>query len=153
MNIIEPKERSDISEDVKLSKIYTRFQKLIRKLIERELPDNIIETINKEVEDLNTTSFIGKKLRKLTLQKQTKILNLLKKELKIVPKNHYRSIWLALGMSVFGLPIGIVYGTIIGNMGMLGTGVGLGMCIGLFLGAGMDKKALKEGRQLDFETY
>ena len=151
MNIIEPKERSDISEDVKLSKIYTRFQKLIKELKERELPDKIIETVNKEIEDINTTSLIGKELRKLTWQKQTKILGLLEKELKIVPKNHYRSIWTALGMSVFGLPIGIIIGTIIGNMGMLATGVGLGMCIGLFLGAGMDKKALKEGRQLDFE--
>jgi len=36
MNIIEPKERSDISEDVKLSRIYTQFQKLIKELKERE---------------------------------------------------------------------------------------------------------------------
>jgi len=151
MNIIEPKERNDISEDVNSSRIYTQFQKLIEELKDRELPDKIIETVNKDIEDLNSTSLIGKELRKLTWQKQTKILGLLEKELKIVPKNHYRSIWLALGMSVFGLPIGIIYGTIIGNMGMLATGVGLGMCIGLLLGAGLDKKALKEGRQLGME--
>jgi len=143
MNITEPKERSDISEDVKLSRIYTQFQKLIKELKERELPDKIIETVNKEIEDLNTTSFIGKELRNLTKQKQTKILGLLEKELKIVPKNHYRTLWLVLGMSVFGLPIGVLYGFLIGNMGLLGTGLCFGMAIGVALGAGLDKKALK----------
>jgi hypothetical protein len=151
MNIIEPKERSDISEDVKLSRIYIQFQKLIKELKERELPDKFIETVNKEIEDLNSTSLIGKELRKLTKQKQTKILSLLEKELKIVPKNHYRAIWLGLGMSVFGLPIGVAYGFLIGNMGLLGTGVCIGMCIGMLLGSRMDKKALREGRQLGVE--
>jgi hypothetical protein len=151
MNIIEPKERSDISEDVKLSRIYTQFQELIKELKGRELPDNIIETVNKEIEGLNSTSLIGKELKKLTKQKQTRVLGLLEKELKIVPKNHYRTIWLCLGMSVFGLPIGLIYGFLIGNIGLLGTGVGFGMCVGMVLGAGLDKKAFKEGRQLSVE--
>jgi len=68
-----------------------------------------------------------------------------------VPKNHYRALWLVLGMSVFGLPIGVLYGFLIGNMGLLGTGLCFGMAIGVALGAGLDKKALKEGRQLDLE--
>ena len=152
MIIIEPKERNDISGDTKLSRIYTQFQNLIKELKERELPDKIIETVNKDIEDLNATSLVGKEFKKLIWQKMRKILNLLDKELKIVRKNHYLSIWLSLGMSVFGLPIGVIYGLIMGNIGLLGTGFGFGMIIGMLLGTGLDKKALKEGRQLDFEN-
>ena len=151
MNITELKERSDISEDVKLSRIYTQLQELIKELKQRELPDEIVETINKDVEELNSTSLVGKELRKLTKQKQTNILFILMKKLKIVPKNHYRIMWMALGMSVFGFPIGIAYGAALGNVGLFPTGVGFGMVIGLILGKRIDKKAFEEGRQLGVE--
>ena len=151
MNITELKERSDISKDVKLSRIYTQFQELIKELKQRELPDKIVETINKDIEELNSTSLVGKELRKLTSQKQRKVLLLLERELKIVPKNHYRSLWMVLGMSIFGFPIGIAYGAAIGNVGLFPTGIGFGMVIGLILGKSLDKKALEEGRQLGVE--
>lgn len=54
---------------------------------------------------------------------ELRILKLIEKELKLVPKNSYRNRWMAIGMSAFGVPIG----------------------------AGMDKKAFEEGRQLDME--
>jgi len=37
-----------------------------------------------------------------------------------------------------------------GNMAFLGTGIPLGMVIGMAVGSGMDKKAAAEGRQLDY---
>jgi len=148
MTITELKERSDISEDAKLNRFFGKFRELLKELNERKLPDKIVETINKDIEELNSTSLVGKELKKLAYQKWTKILNLLMQELKIVPKNRYRTIWLVLGMSVFGLPIGIVYGAAIGNIGLFPTGIGFGMAIGLLLGARLDKKAFKEGRQL-----
>ena len=148
MNITELKEVSDISEDVKFSGFYTQFQELLKELRQRELPDKIVETINKDIEELNSTSLVGKELRKLIKQKQIRILTLLEKELKIVPKNRYRSLWMVLGMTVFGFPIGIAYGAAIGNVGLFPTGIGFGMAVGLLLGSRLDKKALKEGRQL-----
>ena len=69
----------------------------------------------------------------------------------MVPKNYYRNMWLALGMSVFGLPIGVAFGASIGNMGLLGVGLPIGMAIGTLVGSQMDKKALKESRQLNIE--
>jgi hypothetical protein len=87
----------------------------------------------------------------LIKQKQTKIIKLLEKELKIVPKNYYRNIWLAVGMSVFGLPIGVAFGVSIGNMGLLAIGLPIGMAIGTLVGSRMDKKAFEENRQLDIE--
>jgi hypothetical protein len=77
---------------------------------------------------------------------------LLESKHKIVPINHYRKLWVVLGMSAFGVPIGISLGLSLGSMGFLAIGFPIGMGIGAGIGSGMDKKALKEGRQLDFEV-
>jgi len=151
MIIIELKEREGISENVKLARIYTQFQELLKELRKRELPEKIIDVVNQKIEGLNSIILTGNELGKLVKQKQTEIIKLLEKELKIVPKNHYRNLWLVLGMSVFGLPIGVVYGVILNNMGMLAIGLPIGMAIGIGLGAVLDKKAVKEGRQLEME--
>ena len=59
--------------------------------------------------------------------------------------------WLALGMSTFGIPIGVAFGLSIGNIALLGAGLPIGMAIGLVVGSKMDKKAFEEGRQLNIE--
>jgi len=53
-------------------------------------------------------------------------------------------LWMVLGISVFGMPLGVVYGSVVGNMGLLGLGLPIGMCIGMALGAILDKKQKKE---------
>jgi drug/metabolite transporter (DMT)-like permease len=82
---------------------------------------------------------------------QTQIIKLIEKKHKLVTKNHYRNTWLAIGMAVFGIPLGVAFGTSLGNMALLGIGLPIGMAIGMGVGTGMDKKALEEGRQLDLE--
>ena len=71
--------------------------------------------------------------------------------MKIVPINHYRNLWMVIGMSAFGLPLGVAYGTSIGNIGMMAIGLPIGMVIGIAIGTNMDKKALADGRQLSIE--
>lgn len=152
MEIFELKEKGSISDNIKLNRIYRQFQEILKELRKRELPEKIVELINPKIEDLNSTSYTDKELIKLFKKKQKIILELLEKESKIVPKNHYRNLWMAVGMSAFGLPIGVVLGlTVLDNVALLGIGVPIGMAIGIALGSGMDKKALKEGRQLDLE--
>ncbi|AEL24991.1 hypothetical protein [Cyclobacterium marinum] len=150
MKIIQPKSRPEISENAKLSKIYSQFENLITVLNGIGLPDNIKETINASIEQLNSAS--KDNLLKKTKKEQVKIVKLIEKQLKIVPINHYRNTWMALGMVVFGLPLGIAFGTILDNIGLLGIGLPIGMVIGLAVGTGMDKKAKEEGRQLNIEV-
>ena len=151
MNIIELKERENISDDIKLSRIYVQLGELLKSLKKKELTPEIIKSINGDIEELNSSSLTSNELIKLVKLKQTKIIKVVEKELKIVPKNYYRNLWLILGMSVFGIPIGVAFGSSIGNMGLLGIGLPIGMGIGIVVGSGMDKKAFKEGRQLDIE--
>jgi hypothetical protein len=115
------------------------------------LPEVIVETINQDIDNLNSFSGSGDELRKLITKKQTGILKVLEKELKLVPKNHYRNLWMVLGMSVFGIPMGVAFGASLGNMAFLGIGLPIGMVIGIAMGTGMDKKAHNEGRQIDME--
>ena len=147
MNITELKEKKEFIENIKLSRIYVQFQDLLKDLRNKELPQKIIELINQDIEDINSTSFTGKELKKMLKQKQTKILSLLEKELKIVPKEHYQNICLVLGIS-----IGSVIGVLLSkdsNVAFSPIGLGIGLALGIVYGSSMDKKAFKDGRQID----
>lgn len=150
MNITELKDRPDIEANSKLYKIYIQFNAVLNELRKKKLTEDIIALINDDVATLNTLP-TDDGLRKAVKLKQTSILKVLDKVLKIVPKNHYRTIWMLAGMSVFGLPIGITIGMSIGNIGLLGIGLPIGLAIGFAIGAAMDKKAFEQGRQLDVE--
>jgi len=149
MKIIELNEVQHTSENSKLPALYTQFQKLLEELRKKELPDTLIESINQDIEELNATTLTDNKLRKLFKEKQTKIVRVVEKEVKIVPQKYYMTLWLAIGMSAFGIPLGTLLGLSLKNMGLLGIGLPIGMVIGIAIGTNMDKKAQQEGRQLD----
>ena len=150
MKLHELNHRSD-NEDFKLNEVYAQFTKLLIELEKRELPDKLVASINKDIDEINSISNIGKELKKQIIERLQRIIKLLEKDIKLVPRNYYRNMWMMLGMAVFGLPMGVVFGTSLGNMAYLGIGLPIGVAIGLGVGDGMDKKALKEGRQLDVE--
>lgn len=151
MNIIELNKKPNISENSKSYKPFTQFGALLDELRKRELPENIISTINSSIEKINAIDGEDKDLNKIIKQQQTVITKQLEKELKIVPKNYYRTIWMLLGFTAFGLPLGVAFGLSVGNIGLIGIGLPIGMVIGALAGMSMDKKALAEGRQLAIE--
>jgi len=149
--IVIPIPREDISPDTKLFKKYTAFNKLISELASREFPEDIIKTINTEIETLNAIFGTDKAFKKGLRKAKNAIIKTLEKELKLVPKFYYRRLWMVLGMTVFGIPIGISMGAGTNNSGMLGIGIPIGMGIGIAIGSEMDRKAEIEGRQLDVD--
>lgn len=151
MELIELNKRVNIDQNKKLNIEYSQFEELLNELNKKELSSELLSSINRSIEDINSFKDSEKELRKLISKTQSRIINLLEKELKLVTKNHYRNTWLAVGMAAFGLPIGVVFGSILENMGLIGIGLPLGMIIGMVIGARMDKKAYDEGRQLDLE--
>jgi hypothetical protein len=155
MNIIELKEKENtsenVNENVKLGRLFAQFQELLKELRERQLPDEFIETVNQGIEEINSTPLVGKDYRKLINRKQLIIMEFLEKKLNIVPKNHYRNQWMSLGMSLFGLPWGVVLSIITNNWAFVGIGLPFGMGIGILVGSKKDKEAFKEGRQLKVE--
>ncbi|GHB23896.1 hypothetical protein [Mongoliitalea lutea] len=152
---MEIKDINDFSKswsDEKPAKVYMQFVELLSELKARDLPDHLISFINLSVDKINASTTEGIQLIKLIKQEQNLILKQLEKKMKIVPINYYRNLWLVLGMTVYGLPLGVSIGISIGNIALLGIGLPIGMVIGMAVGLSLDKKALQEGRQLSFEV-
>jgi hypothetical protein len=131
--------------------LYTQFKKLLAELKKKELSEEVISPINSQIDQINAVSESPKELRKQLKKSLSTILKFIEKEYKIVPKNHYRNTWLGVGMAAFGVPIGVAFGASFGNMAFIAIGIPIGMVIGMAVGSRMDKKAFKEGRQLDLE--
>ncbi len=151
MKINELNQKQNFEPKVKLQEIYIQFEKLLVELRKRDLPDGLVLSINNDIEEINATFSSDSELKKTIKKRQRRILKLLEKDYKLVPKNYYRNLWLGLGMSAFGIPIGVAIGTSTGNMAFLGIGLPIGLAIGISVGSGMDKKAFDENRQLDVD--
>jgi hypothetical protein len=127
-----------------------KFLQLMNALKEKEISESVVSLINEEVEKVNRVE--SKKLLTAQLAKSYQnILKISEKELNLVAQNHYRNMWLALGMTVFGLPFGVVFSSILSNYAFIGIGLPIGMGIGIAIGTKKDKDALDEGRQLNLQ--
>jgi hypothetical protein len=58
------------------------------------------------------------------------------------------SLWIALGMSAIGVPIGVTIGLALDQLGFMGIGIGSGLAMGIGIGSAKDNKAKQEGKQL-----
>lgn len=145
------KERPQLDLESKSGKAYAKFGKLLEELSKRDLSDNIATSINQTIAKINAVDVEGKALWNTIRKEQSRLLKQIEKEMKLVPKGYYRQVWLAVGMAAFGLPLGTVYGLLFKNMAFIGMGLPIGLAIGMAVGDAMDKKAAKEGRQLDIE--
>ena len=151
MTLFELHQKTDIDKHVKLKEAYIEFEKLLFELRKKDLPDGFVLSINQDIEELNTSSSLGDELRKIIKNIQTKNIKLLEKEIKLVPRNYYRKLWTALRMATFGILLDVALGANLGNMALIGIGMPIGLALGSGVGSGMDKKAFREGRQLDVE--
>lgn len=124
---------------------------MINELRIKEIPEKIINSINIDIEQINSISDSNKDLSKQLKNIQSRILKLIEKELKLVTKNHYRRTWLAIGMAAFGIPFGVAFGVSLGNMAFIGIGIPIGMAVGIAIGTTKDKEANENGNQLDIE--
>ncbi len=143
--------RSEIKKESKLAKQFQQFEHLLNELNYKEIPQELVSEFNNEIDQINAMPYDEKTLSKRIKKTQSGILKKLEKDLKLVTKNHYRNLWLALGIGAFGVPLGVAFGTSLGSMAYIGIGMPVGMVIGMAVGTSMDKKAMDGGKQLDLE--
>lgn len=124
------------------------MNKILTELRKRDIPKEIINEINLEVQSVDTFRGSDKELRKQLRKVQNNLLKIIHSKLKLVTRNHYRNMWMAIGLAVFGIPMGVAIGFIIDNIGLLGIGLPFGFLFGLIVGNILDKKAIEEDRQL-----
>ncbi len=149
MAIIEINRQGTTETDSKLNKKLDFFEKLLGEIRKQEIPAETEAFINTEIVLFNNFTGSDGKLRRQLAKTQSAILRRLEKDSKIVPKNYYRNLWMVIGMSAFGIPLGAAFGAALHNMSLLALGIPIGMGIGIAVGASMDQKAFTNGKQLE----
>lgn len=139
MKIKELRKQSNLTHKKSINS-YSQLNKLITELREKELSDKVIETINKEIDNINLA--LDKKEEPQIKKTKSRIIKLIEKQHKLVLKNHYQNMWAALGMVIFGIPLGV-------SLDNIALYLPMGILIGIVIGVTMDKKAQKEGRQIN----
>ena len=142
--------RPSCEENHKLAKAALNLRTLLAAIKENSIPESVEVKINEIMAGVNNFPGPDPELLKQVKSAQSGILKLLENELGLVAKNHYQLQWLALGMAVFGIPLGVVFGASLGNMALLGIGLPIGMAIGIAVGSSKDKQAEEQGKQLDW---
>lgn len=131
--------------DVKLTKSCVSLSNLLLAIEEKEVEfSELTEEINR-LERLLSGDTKANQLRAL----YTDITKIMLKEYKYVTPRYYTSLWMVLGMTIFGVPFGVIFGAALDNMAFLSIGMPIGMPIGMAIGAGKDKQAENEGKVLN----
>lgn len=134
----------------KLTKKFTSLTNLIFEAGKHSLPDDLVIQINSQIDQIAEFSGSTKETIKILENFQKELLQKLKSDFMLFPKNHHRNLWMALGMTTFGIPIGLTIGISLDNLALLALGLPIGMSIGIAVGTSLDQKVKNEGRQLDF---
>jgi hypothetical protein len=144
----QPKIPENLNQHRKLEKSFNKLSLLVEELNKKEIPEEIQEQINQEIEQVDAFMGSDNQHAKFISSAYNEILKRVRKALGLVPKHYYQNLWTALGLSVFGVPLGIAYAATLDSPAMFSIGIAMGLPIGLAIGIGMDKKANKEGKQL-----
>ena len=137
------------TENKRLNNAYQQMASLLAALEKKEVPEAIQDEVNVKVTNLNAYTGDEKGYARELNRTYSYVLRLLQEKLNWVPKDFYRNQWMALGMSVFGMPLGVALGLALDNMAFMAAFLPMGMAIGMAIGSGMDKKAVEEGRVLE----
>lgn len=124
---------------------------LIQELNYRELPPEVVVVMNTEIDRLNTLPDDHHRLLVGIRAVKRKLLKSALEDLALVPKNYYRNMWLALGMTAIGMPLGAVFSLALDNVSFISIGFPMGLAIGVAIGTFYDKKAEEDNRQLELK--
>ena len=125
-----------------------RFDQLLQEVHRMELPPEVIVELNTELEKLELLSAFDKKFFKQLKKSKAVLLTILYQEVRVVSKNHYRDLWIALGLFAIGIPLGIFLMFFLNGSSAIAIGIALGSAMGIVIGNNLDRQAEAEGRQM-----
>ena len=145
---LQPK-MTDSMPDDKLAKAYRRLHKVLAIAETKPLSESTISKINEKVQELNASTKINGALYRLVNLTENEIITILEQDIDIVPVGHYSKKWTAVGITLYGIPFGIILGLLTHNMGLFAIGLPIGLGIGALIGRSKDAQAAAQGRQYD----
>lgn len=135
------------TENKAIQKWCGRLNELILAAAEKKVSEEFLSSDMARINTELNVETSAKNLRKFYNLLVRKIMN----EYGLVSPTYHQTQWMALGMTIFGLPLGVAFAMAIGNMAFLGIGLPLGIPIGMAIGQQKDKKAKEEGRVLNIQ--
>lgn len=147
---LPPEIKIDENSSKHLQRAFLKYTTLLQDLETRPLSPKTIQALNLNTQHIINNSAHTRSLAKALRTSLRKSLRILEREYKLVEPTHYQNLWMVLGMVIFGPTFGTVFAS--NNVSMLGVGFPIGMAIGMAIGSGLDKKALKDGRQLKIQS-
>lgn len=147
MELAKLKWETDAVSDIKAKKELEKMHALYSDITSRKIPEEVIHKINVEIEKLNAVEFSD--LKKMLVKTFNGIIKILYEDMKWVPISYYQTLWMSLGLAVFGVPMGVAFSAALGNYAFIGIGLPIGMVIGMAIGRKKDETAKKNGLQLN----
>ncbi len=142
--------KAGAANNFQIQAAYNSYENLIKALEEKTLPNHIQKTVENEISEVNGFEGSNEALLIFIRESQVTLLTVVKESLGFVAKHHYRNYWMPLGMTVMGVPFGLLFGVLFGNMAFIGMGLAIGIPLGMAMGIHLDNKAAQEGKQLNF---
>lgn len=140
-----------LESNTRLYKKYLLVRDILDELQKRKLSASIVQRINREIDNINSTSSSEKELFIQLSRTQSKLRKIIRNDLKLATKNYYRDMYIPIGLAI-GIIINLLINQRTGShvfvyiLSLL-VGIGGGWATGTFF----DKKAKKEGKQIDIE--
>lgn len=85
MKVVSLKRRESAFDFPKADELYIQFNNFVDELNSRSIPKNTVNAINREIEEINSSTKTGISMKSLIVKKLTTVLKLLEKEHKLVP--------------------------------------------------------------------
>src|SRR5210317_759765 len=102
--------RKGTEKNKKINDAYDKMQLLIEALNKKDIPSEELTTINDHIVSINSFGGTDKELTKELKKTYKIILSFIEENLKLVPKNHFRALWI-----VYGSLAGVVLSSIFAN--------------------------------------
>lgn len=151
MAIMQLRPRPGLVESSKTWLLYENMVRLLSAAGGCDLKPETEEVVNAEVARVNGIAEADRALGRALERSHQAMLKVLREQEGLVPRNYHRTTWTALGMAVFGVPLGVAFGLSLDNMAFIGIGLPIGLALGAGVGTALDKKAAEAGKQLDVE--
>lgn len=139
--IEEIEKRAKSVTDAKTQKALSCLVPIFEDLDRREISTESVADILKRLKTMLMEELNSKQIARL----KADLLGSLRRQYGLVPAKYYQNLWMILGITVFGVPFGIVFSmAVLDNVAFMGLGFGFGMPIGMAIGMAKDKKALED---------
>lgn len=137
---------------LKVERSLRNYNKLLKQLQDKTLKPQTTQFITHQITTIESLNLQQKASSRKINQSKRQLLSYLQKNEGIYAKNHFMTLYMAVGMTAMGLPAGIIFSFLIDNFAFIGLGLPIGLSLGLALGQKKDLQIKAKGKQINYSV-